>query len=237
MKVLSSLSSLLVLASVAMMLAACRDSTTPTSSSPDALADSQQTVAQPTRQPVIATSAEDVRPLEKGQPAPSTELRQSDGQAVELSTLYAQKPTILLFYRGGWCPYCNAHLGQVAQAEVELVKLGYQILAISPDGPEAIRQTLDKGEYNYQLLSDSDMKLAQAFGLAFRVDKPTVEKYTTFGIDLEKASGRDHHLLPVPAVYIVDRQGVIRFAHWDADYKARLSPEDLIAAASAVTQQ
>ncbi len=55
-----------------------------------------------------------------------------------------------------------------------------------------------------------------------------------FGVDLDKASGRDHHLLPVPAVYIIDTQSVIRFTHWDADYKKRLEPTDLLAAARRV---
>lgn len=75
------------------------------------------------------------------------------------------------------------------------------------------------------------MKLTEAFGLAFRVDDPTVDEYRGFGIDLEQASGQTHHLLPAPAVYIVDTQGMIRIAHWNPDYKQRLAPADLAAAA------
>jgi peroxiredoxin len=189
------------------------------------------TIPPPVTQTVIPTRAEDVRPLNEGERAPSATLSRPDGQPVTLSAAYSTKPSILIFYRGGWCPYCNTHLGQIAKAEADLVQLGYQVLAISPDQPEALRASVDKGGYTYQLLSDSDMVLTRAFGLAFRVDDPTVEKYRGFGIDLDKASGRNHHLLPVPAVYIVDTQGVIRFAHWDADYKKRLEPADLIAAA------
>jgi peroxiredoxin len=109
--------------------------------------------------------------------------------------------------------------------------MGYQVLAISPDRPAELAKTLDKQELAYELLSDSDVSLARAFGLIFHVDDPTVEKYRGFGIDLEQASGRDHHMLPVPAVYIVDQAGVIRFAHWNPDYKTRLAPEDLLKAA------
>ena len=188
----------------------------------------------PATQPAMPTHAEDVRPLREGDRAPSATLARPDGQPMTLSAVYSAKPSVLIFYRGGWCPYCNAHLGQIAKAEAELVKLGYQVLAISPDRPEALRTSIDKGDYTYQLLSDSDMVLTRAFGLAFRVDDPTVEKYRGFGIDLDNASGRNHHLLPVPAVYLVDTKGVIRFAHWDADYKKRLEPADLIAAARRV---
>lgn len=184
-----------------------------------------------TTQAMVADRAEDVRPLKTGDVAPSATLRTPDGDKVDARQLYAAKPSLLIFYRGGWCPYCNTHLGQIAKAEPQLVELGYQVLAVSPDRPEALRQSVDKGPYGYQLLSDSNMELTKAFGLAFRVDDPTLENYRGFGIDLERASGRDHHLLPVPAVYIIDKDGVIRFAHWNADYKDRLDPSALLKAA------
>jgi peroxiredoxin len=181
----------------------------------------------------VPQRAEDVRPLESGAEAPTATLRRVDGEAVEMAELYRQKPTMLVFYRGGWCPYCSVQLGHLAEAEGELVEMGYQVLAISPDRPEALRESVEEGEADlrYELLSDSGMELAQAFGVAFRVDDQTIEQYRGFGIDLEQASGRDHHLLPVPAVYLIDTDGVIRFAHWDADYKKRPEPAELTAAA------
>lgn len=181
--------------------------------------------------PTIADRAEDVRPLKSGDLAPGATLRTPSGDEVEARQLYAAKPSLLIFYRGGWCPYCNTHLGQIAKAEPQLVELGYQVLAVSPDRPEALRQSADKGDHRYQLLSDSEMELTKGFGLAFRVDGSTLEKYRGFGIDLQRASGRDHHLLPVPAVYIIDKDGVIRFAHWNADYKQRLHATALVKAA------
>jgi peroxiredoxin len=185
----------------------------------------------------VPLTAEAVHPLQVGQQAPTATVCTADGKQVEMAALYARKPSVVIFYRGGWCPYCNAHLGQIAKAEPELVAMGYQVLAVSPDKPESLKATLDKGHYTYELLSDSEVKLISAFGLAFHVDDPTVEKYRGFGIDLNAASGRDHHVLPVPAVYIVDAQGVIRFAHFDPDYKKRLSPDELIAAARSARAQ
>lgn len=179
----------------------------------------------------VAQRAEDVRPLQVGERAPDAALRRPDDSPITARSLYAAKPSVLIFYRGGWCPYCSAHLARLAEVEPELVKLGYQVLAVSPDRPEALRESVDKGGLKYQLLSDSDTVLAGAFGLTFRVDEPTRQRYKGFGIDLEKASGRDHHLLPVPAVYLVDTDGVVRFAHWNPDYKNRLQPEALLRAA------
>lgn len=183
----------------------------------------------------VVDRAEAVTPLSVNNQAPEATLRRPDGEAVTMVSLYEERPSILIFYRGGWCPYCNTHLGQIAKVEPELVEMGYQILAISPDRPEALSETTAKGDYQYQLLSDSNMALSKAFGLAFRVDDQTVDKYRGFGIDLEEASGRSHRLLPVPAVYIVNTDGVIRFAHWNPDYKERLQAPDLIQAARAAS--
>lgn len=175
-------------------------------------------------------SAQDVHPLGKGDKTPNATLRRPDGQQVNLADLLAVKPTVLIFYRGDWCPVCNTHLRQVATLEQEFLAMGYQLLAVSPDRPEELRKTAAKQGLKYQLLSDSDMVLARAFGLAFRVDDPTLKKYSVYGIDLEKSSGRSHHLLPVPAVYIVDTRGVIQFAYWDPNYKERLDPGELLSA-------
>lgn len=185
----------------------------------------------------VVDRAEAIEPLSVNDRAPTATLRHPDGEAVTMASLYEDKPSILVFYRGGWCPYCNTHLGQIAKAEPELVAMGYQVLAISPDRPEALGETVDNGDYRYQLLSDSSMALSKAFGLAFKVDDQTVDRYRGFGIDLEEASGRSHRLLPVPAVYIVDTDGVIRFAHWNPDYTTRLQAGELIEAAKRIRGQ
>ena len=185
----------------------------------------------PVTPPPVPTDARQVQPLREGQKAATAVLRRVNGQKVDMATLYNRKPTVLIFYRGGWCPYCNTHLVQIAEAEPKLLAMGYQVLAISPDKPEEMAKTLGKHQLGYQLLSDSDLTFSRAFGLVFSVDDSTLEKYRGYGIDLEKSSGLDHHMLPVPAVYIVDNSGMIRFAHWDSDYKKRLEPDALLEAA------
>lgn len=179
----------------------------------------------------VANSAEQVQPLDVGHNAPSAVMQTPDGDTVKMDTLYRHMPTVLVFYRGGWCPYCNTQLDDLAQVENDLRQMGFQIVAISMDRPAELRSTLGKSELGYTLLSDADAQLTRAFGLAFRVDQPTIEKYTTYGIDLEAASGYDHHILPVPAVYLIDTARTIRFAHWNPDYKSRLSGEKLLEAA------
>lgn len=179
----------------------------------------------------IPVSAQDVRPLLIGSAVPDVTLKAADGSDFSLGAAVVRKPSVLIFYRGGWCPYRNLHLGQLQAAEPELLKLGYQILAISPDRPEKVSEGAEK--VNYTLLSDSAMAASKAFGIAFRVDDATVERYKGFGIDLETASGDRHHLLPVPAVFITGTYGRIHFVYVIPDYKIRLAPEVLLAAARA----
>jgi peroxiredoxin len=177
----------------------------------------------------VPLRAEDVRPVGEGMPAPTAVLRNASGAPLDLAVTYAQAPTLLIFYRGGWCPFCSAHLGEIASREDELRHLGVQILGVSPDRPEKLRESIEDRTLGYQLLSDSDMRLTSAFGLAFRVADDEVARYAGAGFDLEEASGHDHHLLPVPAVYLIDTQGRVRFAHWDPDYRQRIAFEELLA--------
>ena len=124
-------------------------------------------------------------------------------------------------------------MGQLQKIESELTDLGIQVVAISPDRPEKLRESLKQHDLSYQLLSDSQMEAARAFGIAFRVGKLTLTKYKTFGIDLEDASGEKHQLLPVPSVFLVDPKGRIQFVYSNPDYTVRIEPEALLAAAKA----
>ncbi len=184
--------------------------------------------------PPIAASAAQVQPLKEGTRAGVAKVRNLHGDTIDIASLYAKRPTVLIFYRGGWCPYCNTQLMDMVQAEPKLVAMGYQVLAVSPDSPESMKASIDKSGFSYQLLSDSDMALSKAFGLAFKVDEPTLAKLHSYNIDLEKASGKQHHLLPVPAVYIIDTKGIVRFSHWDADYTKRMPAEKLLETAKSV---
>jgi peroxiredoxin len=169
-------------------------------------------------------------PLKVGDTIPDVSVRNEADQPVALRQLVATRPTVLIFYRGGWCPYCTRHLKALAGIEADLKKAGAQLVAISMDKPEKLKATPDRESLGYQLLSDSDATAVRAFSLAFKVDDATIKKYQGYGIDLDAASGRDHHLLPHPAAYVVDPTGKVQFAHFDPDYKARLSPQEILKA-------
>ena len=181
----------------------------------------------------LAHAETNATPLKVGDSIPDVSLRTEENQEVSLRKLVSEKPTALIFYRGGWCPFCNRQLQSLAGIEDDLNKAGVQLLAISMDQPAKLKATPDRGKLHYRLLSDSDATAATAFGIAFKVDDKTVEKYKGYGINLDAASGNDHHILPHPAVFIANTNGVIRFAHVNPDYKVRLESAKILEAARA----
>jgi peroxiredoxin len=125
-------------------------------------------------------------------------------------------------------------LVQLRDLEPDLIQMGIQLLAVSPDRPAKLRETIAKHNLGYRLLSDSNMSAAQAFHIAYRVDEGTLKYLREHGIDLEEASGEGHHLLPVPAVFLVGTDGLIQFEYVNPDYRVRLQPDLLLAAAKVV---
>jgi peroxiredoxin len=170
----------------------------------------------------VAKNAEDVTPLKVGEKVPTVELTSLDNKQVSLQEIVKDKPAVLIFYRGGWCPYCNRHLAAVGQSKDEILALGYQIIGISPDTPEGLKKSIAKNELDYDLYSDGDASLMKAMGIAFEAPK----KYSNM---LLKHSGdKNADVLPVPSLFLVGVDGKIIYEYVNADYKTRLSPEELI---------
>jgi len=179
----------------------------------------------------IHASADQVQPLLAGMKAPDFNVRDVEGNAFGFKAGQQDKPVVLTFFRGGWCPYCNLHLSEMRLAEKQLAEMGFDIWFISIDKPELLLESLDDPEIGYIIYSDSSLDATRAFGLAFRVDDELNKRYLTYNIDLEKASGETHHVLPAPATYIIGSDGIINFAYINPDYKVRLHPDVLLAAA------
>lgn len=185
----------------------------------------------------LAPSAAAAKPLAVGATAPAVTVTSPDGTSFDLGAALVEKPTLLLFYRGGWCPYCNRELGELAEFEPKFTALGYQIIALSTDAPAGLSPTAAKNKVAYRLLSDRAMTAASAFGVAFRVDAATQKKYAGYKIDLAPVPGEpDARWLPVPTAYIIGRDRVIRFAYSNPDFKVRVPAAELLAAATAAAK-
>lgn len=181
---------------------------------------------------MIASEPKAAKPLEVGAPLPDVQVTSTDGKSVTLAELNQDKSLVIVFFRGGWCPICSRHTQELIKIQPELKQKGFEMIAISPDTPDNSAANVKQNTIPFPVYSDSELQAISAFGLAFKVDDATVTKYKGFGIDLEKASGRPHHALPIPAIYVVDREGKITFAHSNPDYTKRLDPQELLRAIS-----
>jgi peroxiredoxin len=167
----------------------------------------------------IADKPENVSPLLIGEKIPNVMLRDVNGNEI-LTDKVLSKKTVLIVYRGGWCPYCNSQLADMQDLENEILALGYQVVAISPDAPSFLKQTLDKKELHYQLYSDSEGVFSQAVGIAFQREKPKLDKYS---------EGKNPGFLPVPTVYVINDNKEIEFLYINPNYSKRLEGKVLLA--------
>ena len=176
-----------------------------------------------------AQMASQTAPLMNGQEVDlDTIIKTSDNKEVMLKKVTKNKPSVLVFYRGGWCPYCNKQLARLRKITKDIKKLGYQLIAVSPDKVSKFQETVKKHKLDYTLISDSSLNLANNLNLTFKVDSKTRAIYKTYGINLEEASGKKHHSLPIPAVYVIDSDGLIHFNYVNPNYKVRLNEKILL---------
>ena len=185
----------------------------------------------------LASAPDQVHPILLGSAMPDVPLHTLDGQSTTLKAQVAGKPAILVFYRGGWCPFCNLQLSNLRLIQKDAEALGYRIIAISPDRPEELTRTMGKDALTYTLLSDAKAEALRAFGIGYRLDDATYAKYQGYGVDLEKSSGEKEHALPVPSVFIVDKDGVLQFSYSHPDYKVRVPETVVLAAAKAIAER
>lgn len=174
-------------------------------------------------QTTVAASATNIAPLLIGETIPNITLKTSENKDVKISDLFGKKKTVLIFYRGGWCPYCNLHLQAMAEAENQILDLGYQIIAVSPDAPEKIKITQGKEEIKYTLLSDSNGELIKAMGIAFKAPgnyKSVINVHS---------KGINKGFLPVPSVFVLNTESDILFEYVSPDFKRRITSELLVA--------
>jgi peroxiredoxin len=186
----------------------------------------------------LPASAEETTPLKTGDRAPAFTVRTVDDEPFVFDPETLERPTILISFRGGWCPYCNMHLSELRTVIPELRKNGFDVLFLSNDRPELLYSSLESetqesiDSLDYVILSDADISAAMALGTAYRTDKGLTDYLEQEDRDYEGSSIGKHNALAVPAVYVVDRSGEIIFDFVNPDYSIRLPAEDLLAAAN-----
>jgi peroxiredoxin len=168
--------------------------------------------------------------LKNGQSAPDFTLPDAFGNQVSLKALLAKGPVVISFYRGEWCPFCNLELRGLQEALPKIEALGATLIAISPEKPDHGIVATEKGKLTFPVLSDFGNAVAQQFGIVFRVgDELQAFSKNVFKNDIALRNGEDSYELPVPATYVIDAAGVVRFAHVDVDYMTgRAEPDEVV---------
>jgi len=186
----------------------------------------------------LPASAAETTPLKSGDRAPAFTVRTVEGEEYSFDPDQLERTTVLISFRGGWCPYCNMHLSELHTVIPQIREAGVDVLFLSNDSPQQLYSSLkqetqeDIAGLDYVILSDADISAARALGTAFRTDKGLNDYLDRKDYDYSGSSIGRHNALAVPAVYVVDQSGQIVYDFVNADYKIRISAENLLVAAT-----
>lgn len=161
--------------------------------------------------------------------APDFKANDQFGNEIRLKDILKDSLVVLVFYRGQWCPYCNRQLKKLEDS-LQLIKdKGARLIAVTPEKPEFISKSIEKTKASYPLLYDKEMKIMKAYAVSFEVDDRTVSRYKNADIDLKEVNGqKDKVYLPIPAVYIISKEGSVLYRYFDTDYKKRPTVKEII---------
>jgi peroxiredoxin len=222
-------------------LPACKDGPSPAAAPRREAPSSQPKAKAPPMKQSVSPATERVGILPDGvgitvgSTVPEVTLTGSDGQAVQLKELRAQGPLLVVFYRGGWCPFCNFQVRELTAFAPALKERGVTPVVISVDRVEEGAKTSATYSIPFPVLSDPELLAHEAFRVMQKVSDEEVERLAGFGMDLEGSSGKVHHTLAIPSLFLVDMDGKVRWAHAERDYKLRPSMEQILAAIDAAS--
>ena len=185
----------------------------------------------------LPARAIDIVPRQVGDRAPAFTVRTLDGEPYRFDPDSLERPTILISFRGGWCPYCNMHLSELRHVIPELKEKGFDVLFLSNDRPDQLYSSLkmetqeDIDSLDYVILSDAEINASQALGTAYIISDEVTEYLDEKGRDYKDSSITKYRALAVPAVFVISTSGEISFVYANPNYKVRLSPDELMQAA------
>ena len=184
---------------------------------------------------LLADSGFADRILTVGDQFPDVALPTGRGHLETLSNWWQRGPLVVAFFRGEWCPYCRLMLTALEVALPEIKAFGANLIAVTPDtGGRGLRAQRAHGDA-YEVLSDVDCGLGLNCGVVFRVPPVYRSMLLKFGNDLTERHGNDAWFLPVPATFLLDREGIIRWRFAEVDWTQRVEPTDLVAALRLLT--
>ena len=165
-----------------------------------------------------------------GEKMPPFVLPDETGQLVSLEEMLEEGPVAVTFHRGHWCSYCRINTRALAEAQDQVAAEGGQIAAIMPDREQFTAEIKAESEAPFPILSDPDNGYALSLNLAFWVGEEMEKLMTVAGWDVGRSQGTSKWMLPIPATFVVGRDGAVKARFVDPDYRKRMAIEDLLAA-------
>lgn len=152
-----------------------------------------------------------------------------DSNLFSLKEALKEGPVVIMFYRGQWCPVCNRHMKKVQDSLALINKKGARLIAVSPEKPEFLQKSAKKSGAKFTLLYDSAYQIGLQFDVIFQPDQRTRNKYNRrLDAQLDQAHTDDTERLPIPATFIINKEGVIVWRHFNPDYKIRASVSQIL---------
>lgn len=185
----------------------------------------------------LAKSGLAERAIGQGDAAPGFTLPDQNGRQVALSAELAKGPVVLVFVRGGWCPFCAITLRAYDAILPGLVRAGASLVAISPETPANVRVTAERHSLRFPLLSDAGLAVATAYGLVWSMDAELRGVYQKFGHDVPRINGTGDWRLPIPAGYVIGKDGKVQVARCDSNIVNRLPPDVALVTAQQLAVQ
>jgi peroxiredoxin len=160
--------------------------------------------------------------------APDFKAKDQNGTEIRLKDLLKKGKVVLVFYRGQWCPYCNRQLKKLEDSLQFIKDKGATLVAVSPEKPENIAKTIEKTKASYSILYDEDLKIMKAYDVDLQLSENTITRYRNSNIDIEENNGKNGKFLPIPAIYIIDKESTVTYRFFEPDYKKRPSVAEIL---------
>ncbi len=159
---------------------------------------------------------------------PDVKMRDREGQTINFQEIETSKRRVLILYRGGWCPYCNSHIRHIQEKISSFEAQGIVPIFVSVDSPASAKETVDKYQISFPILSDSKLELHRRFGLLNQLGEAQLKRLRLIGMDIESASGEQHHTIAHPGVFYINENKTVVWGSVNEDYKVRPNAEKIM---------
>ncbi|MGD0880764.1 MAG: peroxiredoxin-like family protein [Acidimicrobiales bacterium] len=172
--------------------------------------------------------------IQVGDHAPLFELPDAHGASFRLADALLDGPVVLSFYRGAWCPFCNLELRALEARREELEALGASLVAVSPQAPAFSELSASLNELHFSVLSDAGNAVARLFGIVIEIPEAIRRHQAELGLDVAEINADGKREVPTPATYVIDQEGIVRYAYLNGEYRYRADPDDVVETVRAV---